>query len=53
MDAIGRVADEVGAGSLTPDEEQALCAILETKRRAIETAELEKRVVALKKDRYE
>ena len=40
--AVGVVADAVGAGDITPDEGQAVTAILETKRKAIETVELER-----------
>jgi hypothetical protein len=49
--AIGLVADAVGAGTITPDEGQAISAVLETKRRAIETVELEARVAALEEQR--
>jgi hypothetical protein len=48
---LGRVADAVAAGDITPDEGQAVSAVLETKRRAIETLELETRIVALEKER--
>jgi hypothetical protein len=49
--AVGVVADAVGAGEITPDEGQAVSAILEAKRKAIETVELEGRVAALEKER--
>lgn len=49
--ALGVVAQAVGAGDLTPDEGQAVTVILEAKRRAIETAELESRVAALEQER--
>lgn len=45
--ALGAVADAVGAGNITPDEGAAVASILESKRRAIETAELEARIKAL------
>jgi hypothetical protein len=48
---LGRVADAVAAGDITPDEGQAVSAVLETKRRAIETLELEIRITALEKER--
>jgi hypothetical protein len=48
---LGRVADAVAAGDITPDEGQAVSAVLETKRRAIETLELETRIVALENER--
>ncbi|MGD9885356.1 MAG: DUF5681 domain-containing protein [Reyranella sp.] len=51
VSALGAVADAVGAGDLTPDEGQAVTVILEAKRRAIETAELESRVSALEQER--
>jgi len=44
---LGAVADAVAAGELTPDEGQSVAALLEVQRRAIETAELEARIVAL------
>ena len=49
--ALGKVASAVAAGEITPDEGQAVSAVLETKRRAIETVELESRIAALEKDR--
>jgi hypothetical protein len=49
--AIGLVADAVGDGTITPDEGQALSAVLEVKRRAIETVDLEARVTELEKGR--
>ena len=49
--SLGRVADAVAAGDITPDEGQAVSAVLETKRRAIETLELETRIKALEKER--
>lgn len=45
--AIGAVADAVAAGDVSPEEGQAVAGILETQRRAIETAELEARIAAL------
>ena len=49
--AVGCVADAVGTGEITPEEGQAVSAILEAKRKAIETVELESRVAALEKER--
>jgi len=49
--ALGAVANAVGAGELTPEEGAAFSAVLETKRRAIETSELEARIVALERER--
>jgi hypothetical protein len=49
--AVGAVADAVGAGEITPDEGQAVASILEAKRKAIETVELEGRVAALEERR--
>ena len=45
--AISAVVAAVGRGELTAEEAQAMCAVLEVQRRAIETAELEARVAAL------
>ena len=49
--ALGTVADLVGAGEMTPDEGAALAAIFESKRRAIETVDLEARLSALGQER--
>jgi hypothetical protein len=49
--ALGTVADLVGAGEVTPDEGAALAAIFESKRRAIETVDLEARLSALEQER--
>jgi hypothetical protein len=49
--AVGAVADAVGAGEITPDEGQAVASILEAKRRAIETVDLELRLSALEQER--
>ena len=45
--ALGAIAAAVAGGELTPEEGQALAAVLEGQRRAIETADLEQRVAAL------
>jgi hypothetical protein len=49
--AVGAVADAVGAGEITPNEGQAVASILEAKRRAIETVDLEARLSALEQER--
>jgi hypothetical protein len=49
--AVGAVADAVGAGDITPDEGQAVASILEAKRRAIETVDLERRIAAIEQER--
>jgi hypothetical protein len=49
--AVGAVADAVGAGDITPDEGQAVASILEAKRKAIETVDLEARLSTLEKER--
>ena len=49
--AVGAVADAVGTGDITPDEGQAVASILEAKRKAIETVDLEARLSALEKER--
>ena len=49
MVALGRIADASASGALTPDEANALAGVLEAKRKAIETVELEGRVVALER----
>jgi Family of unknown function (DUF5681) len=45
--ALGAIVEAVSNGELTPDEGQAIAAMLEGQRRAIETMELERRVEAL------
>jgi len=49
--ALGTVADAVGAGKITPDEGAAVASILEGKRRAIESMDLEARIAALENRR--
>jgi hypothetical protein len=49
--ALGAVADAVAVGQISPDEAQAVAAVLETKRRAIETTDLEKRIETLEAER--
>jgi Family of unknown function (DUF5681) len=44
---VGAITGAVAAGDLTPDEGQALAAVVETHRRAIETADLERRLSLL------
>ena len=48
--ALGLVAEAVGAGEITPDEGAAVAAVLETKRKAIETSDLERRISELEKE---
>jgi hypothetical protein len=45
--ALAAVAAAMGRGELTPEEAQAVAGVLETQRRAVETAELEQRIAAL------
>ncbi len=45
--ALAAVVAAMGRGELTPEEAQAISAVLESQRRAVETAELEARVAAL------
>ena len=45
--AVGVVVQAVAVGDLTPEEGQAIAAILEGQRRAIETADLAARIEAL------
>jgi hypothetical protein len=49
--ALGLIAEEIGSGSITPEEGAAVAAVLETKRRALETTEIEARITALEKER--
>lgn len=45
--ALGTVAQAVAAGTITPDEGQAVAAILDAQRRAIEVADLAARIERL------
>jgi phage tail sheath gpL-like len=45
--AIGAVIAAMAAGELTPDEAATVAGVLESKRRAIETEEFDKRLAAL------
>ncbi len=45
--ALGAVAGAVARAELSPEEGAAVAAVLETQRRAIETAQLEQRIAAL------
>jgi hypothetical protein len=45
--ALGAVMASLACGELTPDEATAISGVIETKRKAIETQELESRIVAL------
>lgn len=45
--ALSAVMASIACGELTPDEATAIGGVVETKRKAIETQELERRVIAL------
>jgi hypothetical protein len=45
--AVGTGATAVAAGQLTPEEGGAVASILEVKRKAIETSDLESRIALL------
>jgi uncharacterized protein DUF5681 len=49
--ALGKLTELVGNGDLTTDEGAAVATIIEAKRRAIETVELETRIAALEQER--
>jgi len=49
--ALGAVVAAMGEGLVSPDEAQAVAAVLEGQRKAIETADLEKRIAALEGSR--
>jgi hypothetical protein len=51
VSALGAVADAVAGGDITPDEGSAVANVLETKRRSIETADLERRIEALETEK--
>jgi hypothetical protein len=45
--AIGAVASLMADGEITPEEASAVASVIELKRKAIETQELDQRVAAL------
>lgn len=45
--ALGSVLEHVASGDLTPDEAASVASIVETRRRVLETVELERRLTAL------
>jgi len=47
VSAIGATLDAVAVGEITPGEGTAIAGLLDTKRKAIETEEIEKRITAL------
>lgn len=49
LSALGSVVQSVAAGTLTPEEGATVAGLLEVKRRAIETVEIERRIAALEK----
>ena len=49
--ALGRIAEAVATGDITPEEAQAVAAVLEGKRKAIETVDVLARIEALEKER--
>jgi hypothetical protein len=51
--ALGTIADAVAGGEITPDEGQAVAGVLEIKRRAIETDDLERRIAAIEQAQQE
>ena len=48
---LSEVAAAMANGKITPDEAQAVAAVLEGKRRAVETVALEARIAALEQER--
>jgi hypothetical protein len=49
--ALGVIAGAVGSGEITADEGAAVAVVIESKRRALETEDLEKRIIELEKER--
>ena len=47
--ALGVTVEAVSKGDITPDEASALAGLLETKRKAIETVEIEQRIEILER----
>jgi methionine aminopeptidase len=46
-DALATVVTAMGDGTLTPEEAASVAAVIETRRRAIETVELEARLLSI------
>ena len=51
VSSLSVVAAAMAAGEITPEEAQAVAAVLEGKRRAVETVALEARIAALEQER--
>ena len=49
--AMGAIAEQMAAGDMTPEEAQIAAGVLEAKRKALETEEIEKRITALENKR--
>ncbi len=49
LGAIATVVGAVGRGAITPSEGQALAALIEIQRKAIETVEIEQRLAAVER----
>ena len=47
--ALGRIARAIGSGILSPEEGQAVGAVLEMQRKALELTELETRIAVLER----
>jgi len=47
VDGLGAIITAVADGTLTPDEAAAVANLIEMKRKAIETVEIERRIAAL------
>jgi len=50
-EAMGAIMRAASDGELTPDEATAIASLIETRRRTIETLELEQRIAALEQSR--
>jgi hypothetical protein len=51
LPAFAAVVSAMGSGELAPDEASMIAGVLEAKRKAIETGDLEKRLAALEQQR--
>ena len=49
--AMGAVLQAIAAGELTPDEAVSIASLVETRRRTIETLELDARIAALEQSK--
>ena len=53
LDALTVTVEAMAAGEIAPDEAATVASVIEAKRRAVETVDLEKRITAIEETRTE